>query len=127
MPGQFGLFINLDYAHKSQQQCHRVWERITATMLDYGFEFKRRAFAITTDRDRDEISQDVRHLFDRIQLNEPDFYSYVVDCYILDVENCNDLTLPDTTDSIEVEDISLQDLNTIGVDYDLLFKKNNAE
>lgn len=127
MPNQFGLFVNLDYAHKPQEECHVIWESIAEAMLDYGFIFKRRAFAITSDKNRDEISLDIRHLFDLIQLGEPDFYNYIVDCYILNVENCNDLTLPDTTESIEVEDISLQDLNTIGVDYDLLFKKNNAE
>ena len=127
MSNEFGLFVNLDYAHKSEDECALIWQSIMNTMLHYGFIFKKRTFVIKTEKNRDEISIDVRHLFDEIQAEQHDFYSYIIDCYILNLESCNDLTLPDTSDTIQVEDISLQDLNTIGVDYDLLFKRNNAE
>lgn len=120
---EFGLFVNLDYAHKSQDECALTWDSIMEAMIEYGFVFKKRTFAIVTEKSRDEISLDVRHLFDAIQLKQQDFYSFIVDCYILNLEGCNDLTLPDTSDTIEVEDISLDDLNIIGVDYDLLFKR----
>ncbi|WP_198264219.1 hypothetical protein [sulfur-oxidizing endosymbiont of Gigantopelta aegis] len=123
MSNQFGLFIHLDYAHKPQDDCAMVWQNIMDTMQGYGFDFNKRAFFIDTDKSRDDISQDIRHLFDEIQLVQADFYSYIMDCYILNYETCSDLTLPDTSETIEVEDISLQDLNTIGVDYDLLFTK----
>ena len=124
MTNEFGLFVNLDYAHKSQAECALVWQSIMDAMLEYGFVFKKRTFSIHTEKNRDEISVDVRALFDQLQAEQQGFYGYIIDCYILNLETCNDLTLPDTSDTIEVEDISLQDLNTIGVDYDLLFKKN---
>ncbi|MCW8931188.1 MAG: hypothetical protein OQL19_13220 [Gammaproteobacteria bacterium] len=127
MPNEFGLFVNLDYAHKSHEECSQTWQNIMDAMLGYGFMFKKRAFVINTDQTRDEISIDVRHLFDEIQLKQPSFYSFIIDCYILNLESCNDLTLPDTSESIEVEDISLSDLNVIGVDYDLLFKQDKAK
>ena len=127
MTNEFGLFVNLDYAHKSQDECSLIWQNIMDAMLEYGFLFKKRAFVICTEKSRDEISVDVRHLFDDIQTIQQDFYSYIIDCYILNLESCNDLTLPDTSDTIEVEDISLSDLNMIGVDYDLLFKRNKNE
>lgn len=122
MSNEFGLFVNLDYAHKSKDECALIWQSIMNTMLNYGFSFRKRAFIICTEKNRDEIAVDVRHLFDEIQAGQQDFYSYITDCYILNYESCNDLTFPDTTDTIEVEDISLEDLNIIGVDYDLLFK-----
>ncbi len=49
----------------------------------------------------------------KIQSKQYDFYSYIIDCYILNLESCNDLTLPDTSDTIEVED------NGPGIDEDL--------
>ena len=123
MSHEFGLFVNLDYAHKSEDECTLIWQNIMDAMLNYGFSFRKRAFIITTDKNRDEIAMDVRHLFDEIQAGQQNFYSYITDCYILNYESCNDLTFPDTSDTIEVEDISLEDLNVIGVDYDLLFKQ----
>lgn len=48
---------------------------------------------------------------------------HLVDCYILNLDNCNDLTLPDTSNSIDVEHINVQDLKATGVKYELLFKK----
>jgi len=121
---EFGLFVNLDYAHKSQDECTQVWQLILDAMLEYGFSFQKRAFVIHTEKSRDEISLDVRHLFDEIQITHSSFYSFIIDCYILNLEGCTDLTLPDTSNTIEVEDISLDDLNINGVDYDLLFKRN---
>ncbi len=118
----FALFVNLDYAHKPQAECAQIWQSILDTMLGNGFLFRKRAFVISTEKTRDEIAMDVRHLFDEIQSRQANFYSYIIDCFILNYENCNDLTFPDTSDSIQVEDISLEDLNKIGVDYDLLFK-----
>lgn len=126
MSNEFGLFVNLDYAHKSQEECALIWQSIMDSMLHYGFLFKKRAFTITTTKSRDEVSLDIRHLFDELQLKQDKFYSYIIDCYILNIENCVDLTLPDTSDSIQVEDISLKDLNSIGVDYDLLFKRGKS-
>lgn len=123
MSNRFALFINLDYAHKSESECALIWQSIMDTMLNYGFLFRKRAFVITTEKNRDEISVAVRRLFDGLQAEQQFFYSYITDCYILNYESCNDLTLPDTSDTIQVEDISLEDLNTIGVDYDLLFKQ----
>jgi len=122
MTNKFGLFINLDYAHKPDHDCALVWQKISDKLLNYGFSFQKRAFSINTDKNRDDISSDVRGLFDEIQAEQDDFFAYIVDCYILNLDNCTDLTLPDTSNSIDVEDISLQDLNTIGIDYDLLFK-----
>ena len=127
MSNEFGLFVNLDYAHKSEGECALIWQSIMNTMIHYGFIFKKRTFVIKTEKNRDEISVDVRRLFDEIQAEQHNFYNYIIDCYILNLESCNDLTLPDTSDTIQVEDISLQDLNTIGVDYDLLFKRNKAK
>lgn len=123
MTNKFGLFINLDYAHRPQSECTHVWQKIMDTLLQYGFSFQKRAFAISTEKNREDLSMDIRSLFDDIQAKQNDFFDYIADCYILDLENCTDLTLPDTSNSIDVEDISLEELNSIGIDYDLLFKK----
>jgi hypothetical protein len=37
---EFGLFVNLDYAHKSQDECSLIWQNIMDAMLEYGFLFK---------------------------------------------------------------------------------------
>lgn len=125
MTNKYGLFVNLDYAHKPQSECSMVWQKISDTLLQYGFSFQKRAFTINTEKSREALSFDVRALFDDIQAKQNDFYSHIIDCYILNYEHCTDLTLPDTSNSIDVEDISLEELNTIGIDYDLLFKKNS--
>ena len=123
MTNKFGLFINLDYAHKSHNECSLIWQEIMNKMLKYGFSFNKRTFSFNTEKSSEEISLDVRCLFDEIQAEHHDFYSYITDCYILNLEGCHDLTLPDTSNSIDVEDISLQDLKAHGVEYDLIFKK----
>jgi hypothetical protein len=112
MSNKFGVFVNLDYAHKAKSECSIVWNKISAKMLEYGFLFKKRTFAIITEKHSSEVSLDVRRLFDEIQLEQQDFYSYLTDCYILNLDGCNDLTFPDTSSSIEVEYISLQNFNT---------------
>lgn len=123
MSNKFGLFINLDYAFKPEDECSLVWKKIMDKMLKYGFSFQKRAFAIITEKTSGEVSIDVRSLLDEIQAEQNDIFSYISDCYILNIDNCNDLTLPDTSNSIDVEDISLQDLDAIGIEYDLLLKK----
>lgn len=127
MSNKFGLFINLDYAHKPTAECTYVWQKIMDKMLHSGFSFQRRAFAISTEKNRDELAHVVRVLLDELQTEQENFYSFIIDCYILNLENCSDLTLPDTSNSIDVEDITLQDLNTIGIDYELLFKRNRSD
>lgn len=124
MSNKFGLFINLDYAHRPAEECLFIWNKIVDKMLQNGFSFQKRAFTIKTDKDRDEIAMDVRGLLDEIQIEQCDFYSYIVDCYILNVENYSDLTLPNTSNSIDVEDLSLEDLDALGVGYEMLFEKN---
>ncbi len=119
----FGLFINLNYAHKPWDECSLIWQMIMKKMLENGFTFQKRTFQILTEKNSDELSATVRQLFEEIQRDKHNLYSYLVDCYILNIENCNDLTLPDTSDSIDVEHINVQDLKAAGVKYELLFKK----
>lgn len=92
-------------------------------MTGYGFLFQKRTFTIDTDKSRDEIANDVRGLFDLIQKEQEHFFSYVSDSYILNLEDCSDLTLPDTSESIDVENITFQELNIMGIEYDSLIKK----
>ena len=127
MSNKFGLFINLDYAHKPTAECSYIWQKIMDQMLHNGFSFQRRSFTITTDKNRDDLAHFVRGLLDELQAEQQNFYGFIIDCYILNLENCSDLTLPDTSDSIDVEDITLQDLNTIGIDYELLFKRKDSD
>lgn len=124
MPNKFGLFINLDYARHPSEECSFIWNKIMDKMLQNGFSFQKRAFSIRTNKERDEVAMEIRELLDEIQIDQHDFYRYIVDCYILNVENLSDLTLPDTSNSIDVEDISLEDLDALGVGYELLFEKN---
>ena len=123
MSNKFGLFINLDHAHHSSEECAFIWKKITDKMLQNGFSFQKRAFVIKTDKERNEMAIDIRGLLEEIQMEQHDFYSYMVDCYILNVENCSNLTLPDTSDSIDVEHISLEDLDKLGGGYERFFKK----
>jgi len=91
-------------------------------MTGYGFLFHKRVFTITTNKSRDEISSEVRGLFDLIQKEQEDFFSFIGDSYILNFEDCSDLTLPDTSASIDVENITFQELNSMGIEYDSLTK-----
>ena len=120
---KFGVFINLDYAHQSHVECRFIWDKIMGVMLDYGFLFQKRIFTIITDKSREEISNDVRSLFDLIQKEEEQLFSYISDSYILNLADCSDLTLPDTSKSIDVENITFQELNIMGIEYDSLVKK----
>ena len=65
---------------------------------------------------------EVRRLFDEILATQHDFFSFISDCYILNFESCMDLTLPDTSKTIAVEDLSLEDLDALGIEYQLLFE-----
>lgn len=124
MAHKFGLFINLDYAHKSDNDCSLVWQKIMDKIVNNGFSFEKRAFVIISDKKSEELSADVRALLDELLDEQQDLFSYIVDCYILNLDNCTDLTLPDTSDSIAVEDISLEDLDALGIKYNLPLKKN---
>ncbi len=126
MSNKFGLFINMNYAHKSKEDCSMIWQEIMDTMLQNGFSFQKRAFSITTDNNINEMAIDIRKLLDKIQSKQLDFYSYIVDCYILNFDNCTDLTFPETSNSIDVEDISLEELEALGVGYELLLEKNQS-
>lgn len=119
MFNKFGVFINLDYAHKSADECSIVWQKVMDLMLSNGFSFEKRVFIINTTSDRDEIATNVRKLLDEIRLDQHDLYSYINDCYILNFQNCIDLTLPDTSNAIDVEDVSEEDLEALGVEYDI--------
>ena len=123
MSNKFGVFINLNYAHQSHDECTFIWKKIMDVMTGYGFLFQKRTFTIDTDKSRDEIANDVRGLFDLIQKEQEHFFSYVSDSYILNLEDCSDLTLPDTSESIDVENITFQELNIMGIEYDSLIKK----
>ncbi|MCU7940253.1 MAG: hypothetical protein KZQ64_07380 [gamma proteobacterium symbiont of Bathyaustriella thionipta] len=124
MSNNFGLFINLDYAHHPSEECSLLWNKIMDKMLLNGFSFQKRAFSIKTDKERIEVAKDVRGLLDEIHMEQSDFHSYIADCYILNFDNCSDLTLPDTSNSINVEDISMEELNALGVGYEVLFEKS---
>ena len=121
MAQKFGVFINLDYAHKTKNDCSLIWQKIMDKMANNGFSFEKRAFVIHSEKNAQELSLDVRILFDEIQAEQNNIYNYIVDCYILNLDNCTDLTLPDTSDSIDVEDISLEELDALGIEYNLLF------
>ena len=125
MSNKFGVFVNLDYAHQPHSECSLIWKKIMDDMINYGFLFEKRVFVLITDKSRDEISNGVRALFDTIQKEQPDFYSYISDSYILNLKDCSDLTLPDTSDSIDVENITFQELNSMGIEYDLLLKNKS--
>jgi len=122
MSNTFGLFVNLDYAHKPKKECALIWHMIMDEMLAYGFSIHKRAFTINTDKTRDELSIEVRHVLDKLQLEHMDLFAYIKDCYIINLAGSEDLTLPDTSESIDVEDISLEDLHDAGIKFDLFPK-----
>lgn len=122
MAHKFGLFINLDYAHKADDACSLIWQKIRDRAARHGFSFEKRVFVIFSEKSAEQLSADVRVLLDEILIEQDDLYSYIVDCYILNLDNCTDLTLPDTSGSIDVEDISLDDLDVLGIKYNLPLK-----
>lgn len=117
MFNKFGVFINLDYSHKSADKCSFLWQKVMEIMLSHGFTFKKRAFAINTNQNQTEVATHVRKLLDEIRLDQHDLDSFITDCYILNIEDCNDLTLPDTNNSIDVEDISHEELEALGYKF----------
>lgn len=123
MHHKFGLFINLDYAHKSDSECALIWQQIRDKMSANGFTFEKRAFVLNSEISSEELSSKVRALLNEILTQQPQLYSYIADCYILNFDDCTDLTLPDTSDSIDVEDISLEELDALGITYHLPLSK----
>ncbi len=126
MATKYGLFINLDYANKPADECSNIWGIIMDTMTQNGFSFEKRAFVIISEKSSDEIAQFVVHLFDQIQMNSPNLhiYNYLADCFILTLDDCKDIKQPDTSNSILVEDVNLDDLDAAGIEYNTLFKDN---
>lgn len=121
MSNKFGVFINLDYCRHSSEDCSFLWQNITEKMYEKGFLFEKRIFTIRTDIECDEISIVIRGLLNEIQMEQHDLYSFIADCFILNFDNYNDLTLPDTSDSINVEDISIEDLNALGIEHKIIY------
>ncbi|MDX2504608.1 MAG: hypothetical protein QNL62_09050 [Gammaproteobacteria bacterium] len=124
MFNRFGVFINLDYAHNHQDECSLVWQKIMAKMHENGFSFEKRTFVISTNKNPNELSMDLRRLFDEILTRQHDFYSFISECYVLNCASYTDLTLPDTSKTIAVKDLSLEDLDALGVEYKLLFENS---
>ena len=125
MTHKYGLFINLDYAHKFTDDCSKIWEIIKDSMTQNGFLFEKRAFVIQSEKNSEEIANYVVQLFDQIQINSPDLhiYSYLTDCFILNLDQCKDIKQPDTSNSILVEDVNMYELDAAGIQYNTLFKK----
>ena len=113
MFNKFGVFINLDYAHKGNEECSLIWQIIKDEMLNNGFLFEKRVFSIQTNKSRDEITSYVRKLLDSIRVQQHDLFSFINDCYILDFNNVNDLTLPDSK-GIDVEHVNYEELEALG-------------
>ena len=111
MSNKFGLFINMDYANKPKDECFIIWEVISDVMLKNNFSFNKRVFVFETEKNSHELSETVRKLFDDIHKEHPDLYSYIADCYILNFDGCNNLLLPDTSNTIEVEHISIDEIS----------------
>lgn len=126
MATKYGLFINLDYANKPADECANIWDIIMDTMTHNGFTFKKRAFVITSEKNLDEIARFVVQLFDQVQMNSPNLhiYSYLADCFILTLDDWKDIKQPDTSNSILVEDVNLDELDAAGIKYNTLFKDN---
>ena len=124
MANKYGLFINLDYANKPAEECSNIWGVITDVMMHNGFSFEKRAFVINSEKNLEDIANFVVYLFDQIQINSPDLhiYNYLADCFILTLDKCKDVKLPDTSNSILVEDVDLDDLDAACIQYNTLFK-----
>lgn len=117
MFNQFGIFMNLDYAHKPSDACSFIWQEIMDAMLANGFSFEKRAFTISTSNTRDEVATEVRKILDSVRCVHHDLYDFISDCYILNFDNCSDLTLPDTSGSIDVEHVSHEQLEALGYKF----------
>jgi hypothetical protein len=123
MTNKFGLFINLNYAHHPHNECNLVWKKLQSHLSKAGFVFEKRYFAMTTDKSRDDLVEISRQVLDDLQNEIENLYSYLNDCYVVNLNTSSDLMLPDTSTSIDVEDISTDELNALGVEYDSLIKK----
>ena len=112
MLNRIGVFINMNYAQHSDQ-CKPVWEKIMKSMRSYGFFFQKRVFVIMTDKSRDDIAEDVKVLFKIVSLEHEDCLKYIAECYISDFTDCYDMTLPDTNNSIDVELLTSEQLDSM--------------
>ena len=95
----------------AQDECSLIWQAIMSKMIEFGFSFERRVFSIDTSKSPDEISLEVRRVFDEIKQEYNDIYLYITDCYFLNLNNLKDLPLPENNSHFEVQ-------------YNLLKKKN---
>lgn len=117
MSNKFGVFVNMNYANKPAGDCVKILDMIKDKLLTKGYSFEKRIFVIHTEKDIKDTSKEVRHFLGEIAMNVKDLHSYITDCYMLDIKKYADLRLPDTSDSIDVEQISIEDLE--------LFKRNS--
>lgn len=117
MINKFGVFINMNYADKPAGDCIKILDKIKHKLLLNGYSFEQRVFVIHTEQNIKDSAKKVRQSLAEISMDVKDLHSYITDCYMLDIQKYADLKLPDTSDSIDVEQISIEDLE--------LFGKNN--
>ncbi len=110
MSNKFGVFINMNYTVKPSGDCIKVLAKIKEKLLVKGYSFEKRIFMKNTEMDLKETAKEVRHLLADIAREVKDLHTYVTDCYMLDIKKYADLKLPDTSNSIDVEQITLEDL-----------------
>jgi pyruvate-formate lyase-activating enzyme len=115
MSHKFGIFVNMNYTDKPAGDCIKILNKIKDKLLSKGYTFEKRVFVIRTEKDIKDAAKDVHHLLAEIAIEVKNLHSYLTDCYMLDIEKYADLKLPDTSESIEVEQITLDDLVIKGV------------
>ena len=110
MSNKFGVFINMNYTEKPTEDCVKILDKIKHQLLNNGYSFEKRVFVINTENDLKDTSIQVRHILSELAADIKNLHTYVSDCYMLDIKKYSDLKLPDTSDSIDVEQISLESM-----------------
>ncbi|MCW8928722.1 MAG: hypothetical protein OQL19_00610 [Gammaproteobacteria bacterium] len=94
----YGIIINMDYFHQSENKCREIWNDIIRSMRIAGFHFDKRMFLMTTQLDKQSVCKKARTALNNID-EETELYNkntldYITDFIAIDMSEYDDLRLP---------------------------------
>ncbi|MDX2507197.1 MAG: hypothetical protein QNL62_22355 [Gammaproteobacteria bacterium] len=104
----YGIVINMDYEHHDYAICKELWNEISREMLLQSFYLDKRMFILTTELGKEEVCNKARKILEDMESDKESYekqvFNYIKDFYALDVTDYVDLTRPQASSGIEVEE-----------------------
>lgn len=115
----YGIVINMDYEHHKAAICKALWDEIASHMKAEHFSFDKRMFVLTTDMDQNAVCHKARKILEAMESSKESYekrvFSYVKDFYAVDMTDYLELSIPQVSSGIEVD----EDIEDIGIDFKL--------